>query len=127
MVFWKQIQVDTDREGEDVTRTIPLLRYFNVFNVQQCEGRSLSPIGDTPTVEPIKAATAIVDGMPNRPGITLEGLVACYTPREDVVYIPEPERFERAEAFYSTFFHELTHSTGHRSRLARPSASQSSI
>ena len=67
VVFWNQIQVDTDRDGEEATRTIPLLRYFNLFNVAQCEGLNLSYAYDTPAVEPIEAATAIVDGMPNRP------------------------------------------------------------
>ena len=33
--------------------------------------------------------------------------------------MPKPERFESGEAFYSTLFHELTHSTGHPSRLNR--------
>jgi hypothetical protein len=33
--------------------------------------------------------------------------------------MPEPEAFESMEAYYSTLFHELTHSTGHLSRLNR--------
>ena len=33
--------------------------------------------------------------------------------------MPSPEMFLSDEAFYSTLFHELTHSTGHQSRLAR--------
>ena len=33
--------------------------------------------------------------------------------------MPRPEVFEQAEAYYATLFHELTHSTGHRSRLDR--------
>jgi antirestriction protein ArdC len=33
--------------------------------------------------------------------------------------MPSPEMFLSDEAFYSTLFHELTHSTGHESRLAR--------
>lgn len=34
--------------------------------------------------------------------------------------MPAMQSFESAESFYSTLFHELTHSTGHASRLARP-------
>jgi len=46
-------------------------------------------------------------------------------PRTDEVYIPDDWRFfdtptsSRQEAFYSTIFHELTHATGHKSRLDR--------
>ncbi len=41
-------------------------------------------------------------------------------PSADLVNMPVPESFECAEAYYSTLFHELTHATGHPSRLARP-------
>ena len=33
--------------------------------------------------------------------------------------MPRPESFEAGEDYYSTLFHELTHSTGHPRRLAR--------
>lgn len=33
--------------------------------------------------------------------------------------MPDRERFESEEAYFSTLFHELTHSTGHESRLKR--------
>ena len=35
--------------------------------------------------------------------------------------MPAPHLFDRAEGYFATLFHELTHSTGHVSRLARPS------
>jgi antirestriction protein ArdC len=34
--------------------------------------------------------------------------------------MPAPTSFQQPEAYYSTLFHELTHSTGHVSRLNRP-------
>ena len=37
----------------------------------------------------------------------------------DTVCIPDQRTFFKDEQFYSTLFHELVHSTGHRSRLAR--------
>ena len=33
--------------------------------------------------------------------------------------VPSLTRFERAEEYYSTLFHELAHSTGHKTRLDR--------
>ena len=40
VVFWKQWEV-TDRDtetGEPIAKRIPILRYYNVFNVEQCDG-----------------------------------------------------------------------------------------
>lgn len=116
VVFWKQLQVDDDGEA---TKTIPLLRYFNLFNVAQCDGLSLGPIPAN-NVEPIAAAAAIVDGMPNPPSITHDGGdSAYYRPSNDSIHLPAMATFHSAGEYYSTTFHELAHSTGHESRLNR--------
>ncbi len=121
VVFWKQHLVTDERDGEELTRTIPLLRYFNLFNVAQCEGLNL-PAVPASYIEPIEAATAIVDGMPNRPSITDDGGDrAFYVPSTDAVHMPEIASFIGAGEYHTTLFHELTHSTGHKSRLNRES------
>ena len=40
-------------------------------------------------------------------------------PWTDEVHLPKREAFTSSEEFYSTAFHELVHSTGHRERLNR--------
>ena len=45
----------------------------------------------------------------------------CYRRSTDSVHMPERRFFTSEEAYYSTLFHELSHSTGHESRLARAS------
>jgi antirestriction protein ArdC len=45
---------------------------------------------------------------------------AYYRPATDSIHMPEREAFDSEEHFYATLFHEMTHSTGHESRLARP-------
>ena len=58
--------------------------------------------------------------MPKRPEIRIiDSDRAFYSPTYDFVVMPAIRQFESAEAFYATFFHELTHATGHASRLAR--------
>ncbi len=119
VTFWKMLD-GTDKEtGEE--KKIPMLRYYRVFNLTQCEGIEL-PADQKPILaehERIAAAEAIVAGMPQRPPLRHTGGRAYYTPALDSVTMPELGRFHSAEEYYSTLFHELTHATGHASRLGR--------
>lgn len=119
VVFWKLL--DVDEAGETITtRRVPMLRYYTVFNAAQCEGIN-APTIDVPERkhEPVQAAQATVEAMPHPPGIVHGYTGAAYSPRTDIVRMPKPGRFESSEAYYKTLFHELTHSTGHSSRLDR--------
>src|SRR5581483_2658833 len=53
------------------------------------------------------------------PAINHHGGRACYSPSLDEISMPEAKAFESSEGYYSTLFHELTHATGHVSRLNR--------
>src|SRR5207253_10091157 len=48
------------------------------------------------------------------------GSRAYYQPANDWIRMPEKETFDGPEEYYSTLFHEFTHSTGHKARLNRP-------
>jgi antirestriction protein ArdC len=121
VVFYKDWRPEdrTDDDGRPVV--IPVLRYYRVWNVEQCEGIEY-PRPDVPTIDlrPIDRCESVVGGMPSRPEIRHGEARAWYRPSADVVNMPRPELFTSAEEYYSTLFHELTHSTGHRSRLDRP-------
>src|SRR5262245_2295913 len=58
--------------------------------------------------------------MLQQPTIVHEEPRAYYAPGRDCVNLPASHLFDHAEHYYATLFHELTHSTGHGSRLARP-------
>ncbi|MEE8587689.1 MAG: zincin-like metallopeptidase domain-containing protein, partial [Acidobacteriota bacterium] len=64
-------------------------------------------------------AEAVVRTMPQAPPIEHGATGAWYEPIQDVVRMPEPGHFSPLEAYYSTLYHELVHSTGHKSRLGR--------
>jgi len=122
VVFWKWFDyVQEGDDGEPETKQRPMLHYYRVFNVSQCEGidESKIPSLTTRTFEPIERAEEVVQGMPQRPIIQHETPQAFYRPSADVVNMPAAELFRSDEEYYSTLFHELTHSTGHESRLNR--------
>jgi antirestriction protein ArdC len=119
VVFWKQHLVDDEKTGKP--KTIPVLRYFNVFNVAQCEGIK-APDAATYTpidFKPLDMADAIVKSFVNPPAIEHGGNQAIYRPAVDLVRLPEPTRFTSGEEYYSVLFHEMAHSTGHNKRLDR--------
>ncbi len=124
IVFWKMLRVSNEDDPEQ-TKTIPLLRYFRVWNLEQIDGIN-APLSDEPEPEPDltpqqrhRAATEIVAGYPDRPTITERGDEAYYVPSTDQVFLPPRARFYDLDGFYAATFHELGHSTGHRSRLNR--------
>jgi antirestriction protein ArdC len=113
-----------DEHGKEVFqyKEVPFLRYYVVFNVEQCDGIAdkLKPLEQkTIAFHHIEAAKDIVSGYANPPRIEHGGSEACYSPTTDTVRLPHPETFLSVEAYYSTLFHELCHSTGHVTRLDR--------
>ncbi len=120
--FWGK---STEENGE---KPKPLFRYYWVFNVAQCENipeDKMPPTIYRQTVS-IEACENIVTNMPNCPTIQYKQHKAFYDPLKDIVNMPKQKTFESDEAYYSTLFHELVHSTGHRNRLNRPDLIQMS-
>jgi antirestriction protein ArdC len=119
VVFWKQYET-TDKETGEPT-TVPVFRYYNVFNVEQCSDIAApDAVPFVPTdFKPIEVADAIVKGYTGAPVVEHDGQQAFYRPSNDTVRIPDPTRFATGEDYYATLFHELAHSTGHSSRLDR--------
>lgn len=120
VIFWKLFEKE-DSKAENGKKILPILRYYTVFNVDQCEGIT-SPPADEDTWhqhDPIEAAEAMILAMPQKPIINIGGGRAFYSPLSDSVTVPELFRYEKAEEYYCTLFHELVHSTGHESRLNR--------
>lgn len=132
IVFWKKITVEDRETGED--KSLPLLRYYTVFNVEQADGVELTPrleraaAGPDRTnvdVDSIAAVRAYVlkvwgDTGNDRPTIVeREQDRAYYSPELDTIVLPADDQFESVAGFTSTLLHECAHSTGHESRLDR--------
>ena len=121
MVFWKMLDRNDEKgEGEKKDR-VPLLRYYKVFNLEQCDkvNPSFLPQRETNEFEPIERCDQVLANMPKRPKIVHGGGRAMYCPVKDTVTMPNTVSFDSPEFYYSTLFHELTHATGHASRLSR--------
>ena len=122
VVFWKMIETETVKaDGTTEKKTVPMLRYYSVFHVSQIEGVEPleKPFED---VEPIEAADKIIVDYVSREGLTFVETVtdeAYYSPSRDMVQVPAKEQYGAIAEYYSTTFHELTHSTGHAKRLNR--------
>lgn len=118
VIFWKWL--DVEKKGSDELVRKPLLRYYNVFNISQCEDISEKyiPMVSRPN-NPIHECEVIVANMPQRPVIQISDENPYYHPIKDYINMRDITAFETSEAYYDTLFHELIHSTGHHSRLHR--------
>ena len=107
-------------DGSSKMQTPFLLRYSTVFNLSQTEGIDIPAkmLSEQRENNPIADCEAIVDHMPNRPAFE-QSDAAWYRPSSDSVGMPARGLFHSSEEYYSTLFHELTHSTGHASRVGR--------
>lgn len=96
------------------------INYYNVFAQEDIEGITFPALAARRDSDPIDSAEAIVKAMPQRPDIQHHKVGrAFYAPDDDFVRVPEMSYFGSDQAYYSTLFHELVHSTGHSSRLDR--------
>jgi len=126
VVYWHIMKrQERGAKGQAVDVTIPLLKKYTVFNVEQCDGIPASKIPQEPIpapaslVEANDAAEQVAAGYENGPRVVFGGDSAAYTPALDLVKMPERDTFDGTAEFYSTYFHELVHSTGHKSRINR--------
>ena len=130
VVFFKSLVIE-DKEnidpetGKAKTKTVPYLQYYNVFHLDDVEGIDTKIVpGEAPEVEPIEAAEKVIADYLRREGHLRfqndrPSNRAYYSPSLDEVVVPMLSQYEIREEYYSTTFHELTHSTLKASRCDR--------
>lgn len=123
VVFWKMYPIkEKQDDGTEIIKTIPLLKYINVFHISQVDGVEPLKQKVTHDIEPIDKAEKILNDYWNRENITIEhvkGDKAFYSPMFDKIQLPLFEQFKQSEEYYSTAFHESVHSTMKTSRCNR--------
>ena len=118
----KLVRTETDEAtGDESERTIPYMKGYTVFNVEQIEDlpahyyAKAEPRFDPPARIDHADAFFTALGADIRHG----GNQAYYAVGQDYVQMPPFETFRDAESYYATLAHECTHWTRHPSRLER--------
>ncbi len=98
-----------------------------LFNAADLEGDALEGLiqkrrqaegaAQLPEPERLVAADVVLSRWPVP--VSFAGDRACYLPVPDRIQLPDRTAFHSAGALYATWAHEVIHSTGHSSRLAR--------
>jgi len=120
VIFWQLTNYNTPDQAPDEQpeRTGLLLRYYNVFNLEQVDGIE-APNKSTHEFTPIEEAEKIVNSFTDKPEIEHIGNEPCYLGSTDTLRMPNKNDFFSDEEYYSILFHELIHSTGVKKRLGR--------
>lgn len=134
IAFWKfPTKEDNEKrvaEGKQPLTT-PLLRFYHVWNVSQCEGLDLKfdafPKRHFDSAEAESKARQTLEEAQRRICPMVPGSGAFYNFAKDVVIMPLKEHFEAPENYYSVAFHEFVHATGHPKRLNRLDTSEGSL
>lgn len=127
VVFFKHLEREA-REGEKADKDgnvhIPMMRFSTVFNECQLVDYEEPEMPARPNlVNDMEAVEAWVQN--TGANVITKGDRACYIPFRDEINMPARELFKGTatstptESYYSTLLHELTHWTGHKSRLDR--------
>jgi antirestriction protein ArdC len=123
VIYWQfpdRAKADVTGDGEEDRKRAPWAKAYSVFNVAQVEGYK-APADATPIL-PEERRIAAAEGFFSRlPSLDVlhGGTRAYYVPATDRVQMPRFADFRDAEGYYGTLAHEVTHWTGHSSRLAR--------
>ena len=128
-LIWSNDPATRKRSGEEHEKTLGSIRedefklstrYTPVFNASEVEGMPALPAPEeTPGIgmDVLVSRLSVGMGVP----IYLDGGdKAYYSPHKDEIHLPTPGSFKNNYAFNATALHELSHSTGHPSRLNRP-------
>lgn len=112
----KELKGKCDENGESEEKLIHLLKYYHVFNIADIDGIE-SKITDIPVnnLQPNEMAEEIITNYVTREKLKFyndqPSNKAFYSYDCDSVTVPMLGQYKQVEEYYSTCFHEFTHST----------------
>ena len=126
VVYWNIVKKEEadEKTGGKKLKSFPVLRYYNVFRIDQCEGIEGKRKIERFEHKPVSEMQGVIDAYTNaNPELKLvlseNGDSSYYNSLADEIVVPGIDRFEDINQFYSTVFHEIIHSTGAKHRLNR--------
>lgn len=132
VVFWKRVTAKSNDTipDDDNPKSYFLLRYYRIFNLEQTEGIDYNVNTEPTSLTPIEEIDSDITDYSTRSGVKIAIKTsdsAYYSPTLDNIVCPKLDQYTNINEYYSTIFHEIIHSTGHKSRLKRFDGSDSSI
>ena len=129
-VYYKPLEVEEDVIDADTEATERkfrfILKWYNVFHISDTEGiaSKLEPVVPNSALHPIDAAESVIGSYLSREQslrfiCDRESDSAYYSTSQDMVVVPMLSQYQIPEEYYSTAFHEFTHSTMHEARCNR--------
>jgi len=115
VIYFSPLEV-TDKVTGD-SKKIPMLKTYTVFNADQVDGLELPAPAERNMNETIQSCEAFIKAQ--RALIKFGGNRAFYVPSADYIQLPGLDQFKSSADYYATTLHELSHWTGHESRLNR--------
>ena len=103
-------------------KKVPLLRYYRVFHISAVDGVTPLSRPEPEEVLGIEAGDKVIREYVDREHVLIREEYtdeAYYSPSRDQIVIPGKQQYKDIHEFYSTAFHEMVHSTGHKTRLDR--------
>jgi antirestriction protein ArdC len=115
VIYFSPLEVQ-DKVSNEVKK-IPMLKTYTVFNADQVDGLELPAPTERTEIEAVESCEAFIKAQ--RARIQFGGNRAFYVPSLDYIQLPELDQFKSTPDYYATALHELSHWTGHESRLNR--------
>ncbi len=121
-IFYKSFTKEDEETGEE--KTVKFIRQIQLFNVAQVEGYEMPAL---PDLQDDVTTIANIENFVTNTGANVDygGEAAFYAPHADKITMPRRElfidddSFDATKNYYATLLHEITHWTGHKSRLNR--------
>lgn len=115
--FFKPIERKEEIDGEEVVKFIPMLKVYNVFNIEQ----TTLKIEDIEVMNNDNKTINLCEDFFNSLDLVeiKDDKSPYYAPALDYIGMPSINNFSSSKEYYATLGHEFVHATGHNTRLKR--------
>jgi antirestriction protein ArdC len=117
IVFYAPVKTAKKQDNEEKQQVYKLMRYFRVYNAEQVTGFEAPALPVPKVFNDISS----IEALTVKSGAKLQfgGDRAYYSPSDDYIAMPHKTQFNSEASYYATLLHELSHWSGHKSRLDR--------